>query len=426
MSSVNMNTRICVIGLGYVGLPLSIELAKEFHVIGYDVDQKKIDDLNNGIDANNEVSEKSFNEVKKNLFFTSDKSQVKSQNFYIVTVPTPIDKNNIPDLQHLESASALIGSCLKIGDCVVYESTVYPGCTEDFCLPILSKISNLKLNKDFHIGYSPERINPGDTNNNVRNIAKVISASSKVAEQKLYEVYSKVVDVDIFTAASIKTAEMSKVIENTQRDINIALINEISIICRKMNISTNDVLKAAGTKWNFLNFTPGLVGGHCIGVDPYYLTHKSKEIGYEPGLILSGRNLNDSFGIISSEEIINLYNVKYNSMPSNALFIGCTFKENVSDVRNSKVFDMVKFFENKGIKVDCYDPIANTEIVKKYYNKILLNQMPDKNYCIIIVAVPHEIIIKSDISKIKSLCKENHVIADLKSVFKKEDVDFQL
>tara|TARA_B110000259_G_C13998285_1_gene395314 strand:+ start:593 stop:1876 length:1284 start_codon:yes stop_codon:yes gene_type:complete len=417
---------ISVIGLGYVGLPLAIELAKKYKVIGYDIDKNKISNLSKGIDSNNEVPKHDFNQVAKNLHFTSDHEKISSTNFYIVTVPTPIDENNIPDLRHLESSSNLIGQYLKNNDIVVYESTVYPGCTEEFCSTILEKISGLKLNKDFYVGYSPERINPGDPNNTVRNISKVIAASSPTALNSMHKVYSSVVDAEIFSAATIKTAEMSKVIENTQRDINIALINEISIICRKMDINTNDVLEAAKTKWNFLNFKPGLVGGHCIGVDPYYLTHKSKEIGYEPKLILAGRELNDSFSTITSDEITSLFIKKFNFMPINALILGCTFKEDVSDVRNSKVFDIISSLEERNISVDCYDPIADKDIVKEHYNFNISNTLPSKKYSLIIIAVAHSQIKKEGISTINSLCEDNCILADLKGIFNKNEVDYQL
>ena len=323
------------------------------------------------------------------------------------------------------SASNLIGKFIRQDDIIVYESTVFPGCTEDICGEILEKQSNLKINRGFYLGYSPERINPGDKQNNVRTIKKVVSASSIEALNIIDNVYSSVVDAGTYRAPDIKTAEMSKVIENTQRDLNIALINEISILCRKIGINTNEVLDAAGTKWNFLKFQPGLVGGHCIGVDPYYLTYKAANLNHEAKVILAGRELNDNFASLCSNEIEEKYKNLYGKI-SNVLFLGCSFKEDVSDVRNSKVFDMVSYFQKRGIEVDCYDPLVDPIVVRYEYGLEILEDLPEKTYDIVILAVPHKVFIEMGLTKIKSFCSIHSLVADLKGIFQSSEVDYQL
>jgi len=416
--------QICVVGMGYVGAPLALELAKKFNVIGFDIDEFKINNLNNQIDVNNEINDELFI-AAKHIKFTSNKSSISAADIYIVTVPTPINNDKEPDLKPLISATNMIGTFLSKGNIVVFESTVYPGCTEDICGSILEKESNLTLNEDFYLGYSPERINPGDKTNTVRNITKVVAASDSKALDIIDDMYQSVVDAGTHRSPDIKTAEMSKVIENTQRDLNIALINEISILCRKLDINTNEVLRAASTKWNFLKFTPGLVGGHCIGVDPYYLTFKANELNYDAKVILAGRELNDSFALICAKEIEEKFIKKFENL-SNILFLGCTFKENVSDVRNSKIFDMMNYFKNKNITVDCYDPLADNENVYREYSINMLEEYPDKKYNIVILSVPHNKIVDIGINKLKLLCKDDSLLVDLKGVFNRSEVDFQL
>ena len=416
--------QICVVGMGYVGAPLALELAKKFNVIGFDIDESKINNLNNQIDVNNEINDELFI-AAKHIKFTSNKSSISAADIYIVTVPTPINNDKEPDLKPLISATNMIGTFLSKGNIVVFESTVYPGCTEDICGSILEKESNLTLNEDFYLGYSPERINPGDKTNTVRNITKVVAASDSKALDIIDDMYQSVVDAGTHRSPDIKTAEMSKVIENTQRDLNIALINEISILCRKLDINTNEVLRAASTKWNFLKFTPGLVGGHCIGVDPYYLTFKANELNYDAKVILAGRELNDSFALICAKEIEEKFIKKFENL-SNILFLGCTFKENVSDVRNSKIFDMMNYFKNKNITVDCYDPLADNENVYREYSINMLEEYPDKKYNIVILSVPHNKIVDIGINKLKLLCKDDSLLVDLKGVFNRSEVDFQL
>ncbi len=416
--------QICVVGMGYVGAPLALELAKKFNVIGFDIDEFKINNLNNQIDVNNEINDELFI-AAKHIKFTSNKSSISAADIYIVTVPTPINNDKEPDLKPLISATNMIGTFLSKGNIVVFESTVYPGCTEDICGSILEKESNLTLNEDFYLGYSPERINPGDKTNTVRNITKVVAASDPKALDIIDDMYQSVVDAGTHRSPDIKTAEMSKVIENTQRDLNIALINEISILCRKLDINTNEVLRAASTKWNFLKFTPGLVGGHCIGVDPYYLTFKANELNYDAKVILAGRELNDSFALICAKEIEEKFIKKFENL-SNILFLGCTFKENVSDVRNSKIFDMMNYFKDKNITVDCYDPLADNENVYREYSINMLEEYPDKKYNIVILSVPHNKIVDIGINKLKLLCKDDSLLVDLKGVFNRSEVDFQL
>ena len=381
--------KLAIIGLGYVGLPLALEFSKKRNVMGYDIQHKRIKDLESGVDKNLEVSKKELLEAKK-LSLTSNVQNLESSNCYIIAVPTPIDKNKKPDLKLLFLASETVGKVINKGDLVIFESTVYPGCIEEDCVPILENFSGLKFNKDFFCGYSPERINPGDKKHQISNIKKVTSGSNKTTADLVDKLYKEIIKVGTYKAPSIKVAEAAKVIENTQRDLNIALINELSIIFNKMNIDTEQVLKAAESKWNFLPFYPGLVGGHCIGVDPYYLTYKAKNIGYEPEIILAGRRLNDSMGKYVANELINA--MKKNLIPiknSKILIMGLTFKENCPDLRNSGVTNIIKELINFDCKLDLYDPWANRKEIKEIYNKEPKTKLKENSYDAIILAVAH-------------------------------------
>ena len=420
------NYKVCVVGLGYVGLPLAVEFSKIYKVKGFDNNKKRIKELENGLDKTLEVTKKSL-ENAVNLSITSKLEDIQDSNFYIVTVPTPIDKNKEPDLNPLIGASQDIGSVLKRGDIVVYESTVYPGATEEICVPILEKYSSLKFNTDFFVGYSPERINPGDRKHTLRDIIKITSGSTETIADEIDNLYSNIIDAGTHKAESIKVAEAAKVIENTQRDINIALMNELALIFNAMDIDTEEVLKAAGTKWNFLPFSPGLVGGHCIGVDPYYLTHKSKQVGYHPEIILAGRELNDSMSSKVSSRLISAMadnDIKVND--SKVLIMGLTFKENCPDLRNSKSFDLVEDLISMGCKVDCLDPYISEEDLDHYPLVNLVDNIDDNIYDGIIVAVAHNEFKELGIGKVKNLCKRNSIIFDLKYLFSKEDTDLRM
>ncbi len=398
------NPKIAIIGLGYVGLPLAVEFAKKYQVVGFDINEQRIEELRN---ANDKTLETSSDELKsvnvdslqetetkfKGLWLTSDVDEIKLSNFYIITVPTPVDKNNRPDLTPLYKASETVGKVLKNGDIVVYESTVFPGATEDECIPILEKVSGLKFNEDFYAGYSPERINPGDKKHTVTKILKVTSGSTPEIGKYIDDVYKSIIVAGTHLAPSIKVAEAAKVIENSQRDINIAFVNELSKIFRLMNIDTQEVLEAAGTKWNFLPFRPGLVGGHCIGVDPYYLAQKAMELGYNPEIILAGRRLNDSMGPFVSQETVKMMIKK--GIPikdANVLVLGITFKEDCPDIRNSRAIDIVEELHTYGVNVDVYDPWATVSAVKHEYGIDLISSKNDikKKYDGIIIAVSHQ------------------------------------
>lgn len=411
--------KISIIGLGYVGLPLAISFAKYFNVIGFDSNRNRINNLNKGIDETHEVSKKKLLKLR-NLDFTCDPEKLKNVNCYIITVPTPINKYKKPDFSFLVSASQLVGSYLKNKDLVIYESTVYPGATEEICVPILQKFSKLKFNKQFFVGYSPERINPGDKKHTVENIVKVTSGSNRKIANLVDSLYSKIIKAGTHKASSIKVAEAAKVIENTQRDINIALMNELSIIFNKLKIDTEEVLKAAGTKWNFLPFKPGLVGGHCIGVDPFYLTFKSKKEGYDPKIILSGRSLNDKMSsYVAQRLIVNMKNKKIKIKGSKVLIMGLTFKENCPDTRNSKVIDLIEELNQYKIDVTVYDPWVNKKNIEEH--KIKLIKTPKNNsYDCILLAVPHKIFKKMGIKKIMKLAKKKNIIFDLKYLFPKK------
>jgi UDP-N-acetyl-D-glucosamine/UDP-N-acetyl-D-galactosamine dehydrogenase len=413
--------KIAIIGLGYVGLPLAVEFAKKYAVTGFDINEKRVQDLKVGNDYTLEVSRDDLHDVLKEdadgstgLYISNDIVSIKDSNFYIVTVPTPIDKFNKPDLTPLYKASKTVGSVLKKGDIVVYESTVYPGVTEDECVPVLEKVSSLVFNKDFFVGYSPERINPGDKEHTVTKIKKVTSGSSPETAKEIDDLYSSVITAGTHIAPSIKVAEAAKVIENSQRDINIAFVNELSKIFNSLNIDTSEVLEAAGTKWNFLPFKPGLVGGHCIGVDPYYLAQKAQEVGYHPEIILAGRRLNDGMGSYVADQVIkNMVKRKINVMDANVLILGFTFKENCPDVRNTRVIDIYRELSSYHVNITIFDPWASAEEVKSEYNLCIHNTLPEgKKFDAIILTVGHRQFLDFDV---RLFSCERCVVFDVKS-----------
>ncbi|MGB4882993.1 MAG: Vi polysaccharide biosynthesis UDP-N-acetylglucosamine C-6 dehydrogenase TviB [Neisseria sp.] len=417
---------LAVIGLGYVGLPLAVEFGKKRSVVGFDINQPRIQALKDGHDSTLEVSDEEMAEAKK-MHYSADTEDLKKCNVFIVTVPTPIDQHNKPDLTPLIKASETIGKVLKKGDIVIYESTVYPGATEEDCVPVLEKHSGLKFNKDFYAGYSPERINPGDKEHRVTTIKKVTSGSTPEAADVIDELYRQIIVVGTHKASSIRVAEAAKVIENTQRDLNIALINELSLIFNKMGIDTEAVLEAAGTKWNFLPFRPGLVGGHCIGVDPYYLTHKAQSIGYHPEIILAGRRLNDSMGEHVTTQLVKAMLKKRIQVDgAKVLIMGLTFKENCPDLRNTKIIDVVHELSTYNIAVDVYDPWVNVAEAEHEYGITPISSLEDDKYDAVILAVSHNQFKEMGIEKIRKLAKSQNVIYDLKYLFKKEDTDLRL
>jgi UDP-N-acetyl-D-galactosamine dehydrogenase len=409
--------KICVIGLGYVGLPLAHAFSEKYEVVGFDISKWRIDELTSGYDRTLELSSEQVNEAINNgMKFSLDINDIKECNIYIVTVPTPIDKNKRPDLTPLIKASETVGKVLKKGDIVIYESTVYPGATEEDCVPVLEKFSNLKFNTDFFCGYSPERINPGDKEHTVTKILKVTSGSTPEIGKKVDELYASIITAGTHLAPTIKVAEAAKVIENSQRDINIAFVNELAIIFNKLGINTNDVLAAAGTKWNFLPFKPGLVGGHCIGVDPYYLTHKAQQVGYNPEIILAGRRLNDNMGIYVANQVIKLMIKKGHKIEgSKVLVLGITFKENCPDIRNSRVIDVIEELQEFGCDITVTDYWADKDEVKHEYNLNLDNDVNYDEYEAIVLAVSHD--------KYKNLTFENknQIVYDIKSILKDSD-----
>ncbi|MFV9482476.1 nucleotide sugar dehydrogenase [Christiangramia sp. ASW11-125] len=416
-----MNNKIAVIGLGYVGLPLARLFSSKYSVVGFDINNSRIAELKSGVDSTLEVdnkvlqaSLKSTNDLRKGLYCSSDKNDIKDCNIYIVTVPTPVDKNNRPDLTSLYKASETVAQVIDVGDIVVYESTVYPGVTEDECVPVLQRISGLKYNEDFFVGYSPERINPGDKEHTVDKILKVTAGSTNEVGIRVNELYGSVITAGTHLAPTIKVAEAAKVIENSQRDINIAFINELAKIFNLLDINTQDVLEAAGTKWNFLPFKPGLVGGHCIGVDPYYLAQKAQELGYHPEIILAGRRMNDSMGQYVASEVIKL--MLQNDLKikgATILVLGFTFKENCPDVRNTKVVDVVKSLKDYGVHITIYDPIANPSEVKKEYNITTTNIVPEEKFDSIVLAVAHNQFLEMDLNDYK---RSGAVIYDVKGI----------
>jgi len=408
---------LAVIGLGYVGLPIALAFARKLKVVGFDINADRIALMNRGIDPSNELDSEAFTGC--DITFTHQLSDLDSVSFYIVAVPTPIDDSNLPDLKPLLSATESVAKSLKKGDCVVFESTVYPGCTEEDCIPILEKASGLKYNEDFFVGYSPERINPGDKVHTLQNVVKVVSGSTPAALEAVAQVYEMVVDAGVHRAPTIKVAEAAKIIENTQRDVNIALINELSIIFNKLNINTYDVLEAAGTKWNFLKFSPGLVGGHCIGVDPYYLTHRAQQAGYHSKVITSGRYVNDSMGFYIAKQAVKRVIAQGKIIQeARALIMGATFKEDVSDIRNSKVIDIVNELKSFQMSVDLVDPHASSEEMMHEYGVGLIDQ-PGTQYDAIIVAVNHREYAALDESYFKGLLKDGQgIFIDVKGIYK--------
>ena len=420
------NKKIAIIGLGYVGLPLAVEFGKARAVVGFDINQPRINDLKNGTDATLETTDQELKEAV-HLSYTTNLEDIKDCSIFIVTVPTPIDKHKRPDLTPLEKASESIGSILKNGDIVIYESTVYPGATEEVCVPILEQQSGLTFNKDFYCGYSPERINPGDKEHRVTSIIKVTAGSTPEIATEVDELYQEIITAGTHKASSIKVAEAAKVIENTQRDVNIALINELALIFNKLNIDTESVLEAAGTKWNFLPFRPGLVGGHCIGVDPYYLTHKALEVGYNPEMILAGRRLNDSMGSYVADQVSKLMvRKRIHVVDANVLIMGLTFKENCPDLRNTRVVDLVAEFEGFNCNVDVYDPWVDKDEAIHEYSIQPIDQPETGKYDAILLAVAHDEFKELSLEQIKSFGKCNHVIYDIKYLLPTNESDGRL
>ena len=412
---VKKESTVALIGLGYVGLPIALAFAKKVKVIGFDINEKRVGLMKKGIDPSFELSKDDFK--NSDIRFTHQIEDLKKANFFIVAVPTPIDEHNLPDLSPLINASITVGKVLKKGDYVVYESTVYPGCTEEDCIPVLEKYSGLKFIKDFKVGYSPERINPGDKEHTITKILKIVSGCDKESLDNIAKIYEIIVEPGTHKASSIKVAEAAKIIENTQRDVNIALMNELSIIFNKMNINTYDVLAAAGTKWNFLKFFPGLVGGHCIGVDPYYLTHKAESLGYHARVINSGRYVNDSMGFyVAKTTVKKIIAAGKNISKSKVLIMGATFKEDVSDIRNSKVSDIVKELKSFGVKVEIVDPHAKNEELKHEYG-FGLSKL-GKGYDGVIVAVNHQEYKKLDEKYFKSILSNKGVLVDVKGIYR--------
>jgi len=420
------NTKIGVIGLGYVGLPLAVEFGKQFHTLGFDINQKRVDDLLTGHDFTLEVTNDELKE-STHLNYSCSAGDLASCNVYIVTVPTPIDTHKQPDLTPLVKASEMLGKVLNTGDIIIYESTVYPGATEDVCIPVVEQFSGLKFNKDFFAGYSPERINPGDKEHRVTDILKVTSGSTPEIAEKVDQIYKKIITAGTHKASSIKVAEAAKVIENTQRDVNIALINELAIIFNKLDIDTSEVLEAAGTKWNFLPFRPGLVGGHCIGVDPYYLTHKAESIGYHPEVILAGRRMNDNMGkYVVSQLIKTMLNKGVHVKGANILILGLTFKENCPDIRNTKIVDIVGELEGYSVNVDVHDPWACAKETLHEYGIELIDEPKLNYYDAVILAVAHNEFKIFDQVCFDKFTKKNSVIYDLKNILPKSLSDIRL
>ena len=414
---------LCVVGLGYVGLPIALEFAKAIKVVGFDINAERVEMMRNHIDPSNELSSEAF--ANCDITFTNQPQDLADVGFYIIAVPTPINNMNLPDLGPVISASRTVGKVLKKGDYVVYESTVYPGCTEDDCVPVLEELSGLKMGTDFKVGYSPERINPGDKVNTLRSIIKIVSGCDAESLDQIDAVYTLVIDAGLHRAASIKVAEAAKIIENTQRDVNIALINELSLIFGKMGLNTYDVLEAAGTKWNFLKFQPGLVGGHCIGVDPYYLVYKAKKMGYFSKVISSARYVNDSMGAyVGKQTVKKIMEMGKNALESKVLVMGATFKENVSDIRNSKVIDIIRELESFSVHVDIIDPHADSAELQHEYGQSLVSEAAANSYEAIIIAVAHNEYLNLPETHFKSLLKDgNGVLVDIKGTYRNQIKD---
>jgi UDP-N-acetyl-D-galactosamine dehydrogenase len=413
---IDKKTKLAVIGLGYVGLPIALEFARKISVIGFDISAKRIEMMKQGIDPSNELDKEEFSGC--DIVFTDSLDVLREAKFFIVAVPTPVDEHNVPDLTPVQKASETVGKVIKKGDYVVFESTVYPGCTEEDCLPIIEKLSGLKNIVDFKLGYSPERINPGDKNHTLATIVKVVSGCDAESLDTIAKTYELVVKAGVHRASSIKVAEAAKIIENTQRDLNIALMNELSVIFDKMNINTYEVLEAAGTKWNFLKFQPGLVGGHCIGVDPYYLTYKAKELGYHSEVILAGRNINDNMGKYVARKVIqHIIKNSGDVKSSKVLIMGATFKEDVSDIRNSKVSDVVKALKEFYVNVDVEDPHADSDELMHEYGFGLVKDLAD-DYDAVIIPVPHKEYKDLDESYFAAITKPHAMVADLKGIYR--------
>ena len=420
------STPIAVVGLGYVGLPLAVEFGRNRNVIGFDINESRIKELKKGVDKTLEITDEELKD-STHLSFSNNLEDLKKCNIFIITVPTPINKNKEPDLFPLKEASNAIGSILKKGDIVIYESTVYPGATEEVCVPILQKKSGLIFNKEFYCGYSPERINPGDKEHRITTIKKVTSGSTPEIAKRVDELYQEIITEGTFMASSIKVAEAAKVIENTQRDVNIALINELSLIFNELNIDTKSVLEAAGTKWNFLPFRPGLVGGHCIGVDPYYLTHKALEVGYKPEMILAGRKINDNMSIFVADQVSKLMSKKgINIEGANILVMGLSFKENCPDIRNTKVVDLIDEFKSFKCRIDVYDPWVDKDEALNEYNMKLIEYPEKDKYDAIVLAVAHDQFQDFSYKEIMDFGKDKHVIYDIKYLLNINEVDGRL
>ena len=433
---MNKKKKIAVVGLGYVGLPLAVEFGKKFETLGFDINLKRISELRKKIDNSKELSKSDIQKAKK-LKFSNKLSDLKNSNIYIITVPTPIDKNKNPNLSHLLSATKLVAKNLNRNDVVIYESTVFPGTTEEICVPLLKKISGLQyisteetfhnLLDGFYCGYSPERINPGDKKHNIKKIIKIVSGSTPYISGEIKKLYEKIITAGVYKAPNIKTAEAAKIIENTQRDLNIALVNELSIVFNKMKLDFEEIQKAAQTKWNFIPFKPGLVGGHCIGVDPYYLTYKSKKIGYNPKIILAGRKLNDGMGSYIVAELIKEFKKKKIKIKgAKVLIMGLAFKENCSDFRNSRTIDIIRKLIKLKIKIDLYDPYVDRKDFFQEYHLKIKRKIKRAPYDAVIIAVAHDKFKAIGISKIKKLGKKNSIIYDVKRIFSKKYTDLQL
>lgn len=423
---VNNDLKVAIIGLGYVGLPLAVEFGKKYPVVGFDINKARLAELSKGHDSTLEVDDQELAEAK-HLSYSSSLDDLKACNVFIVTVPTPINEHKQPDLTPLTKASETIGKVLKQGDIVIYESTVYPGATEEDCVPVLERVSGLTFNKDFFCGYSPERINPGDKEHRVTTILKVTSGSTPEVAETVDQLYRSIITAGTHKASSIKVAEAAKVIENTQRDVNIGLINELALIFNKLGIDTEEVLKAAGTKWNFLPFRPGLVGGHCIGVDPYYLTHKAQSVGYHPEIILAGRRLNDGMGAYVASQLVKaMLKKRIHVEGSRVLVLGLTFKENCPDLRNTKVVDIIAELQDYGVNVDCYDPWINAEEAQHEYGITPVSEPAVGAYDGIVLAVAHKEFAAMGAEKIRALGKPAHVLYDLKYVLPTSAADLRL
>lgn len=417
---MSQNRKIAVVGLGYVGLPLALAFAEKHEVVGYDINADRVAALKQKQDGNNELAEENFQ--NKDIEFSTELSDIASCNFYIIAVPTPVDVHKVPELQMLKAATKAVGSVLKAGDYVIFESTVYPGCTEEVCVPLLIQESQLAYKKDFKVAYSPERINPGDTKNTIDKIVKIVSACDEEALAVVSRFYSDVITAGLHQASSMKVAEAAKIIENTQRDVNIAFMNEIAMIFDKLEINTHEVLAAASTKWNFMNFYPGLVGGHCIGIDPYYLTYKAKQVGYEPEVVLSGRRVNNNIAPFIAQKIVkNLLQQNKKLSDCTTLVRGITYKENVPDTRNSKVLDLIKELKEYQIQVDVQDPLVNKEQVSDSMGLDLIDQ-PSGPYDVVVIAVSHKVMKMDSLQDYLPILKEGAIVFDVRSTFANSDI----